>query len=173
MRLLMRCLCAPIGSAQGKDGTRCLANDSFGDRTEKRVAEPGSSVGRDDDQLDLLLARVVNDGLDRASPPHRRDQGTRLAPRRVEQGCEGLPRPVLVLLVEVGRHHGHEQRVWPRGNNFRKNMHEVELGREPLGQPAGEPQRPGRMGAEVCRGENATDLDHAVSPRCNPLRHER
>ena len=72
----------------GQDGAGRLADDPLGDRAQQDMAEAGPAVGGDDDQVDAVVDRIRDDRLDRASPPHRRDDRSGLAPGGVEQPVE-------------------------------------------------------------------------------------
>ena len=84
-----------VGIADGQDGAGGLADDPLGHRAQQDVAQARPAVGGDDDQVDLLLVGVIDDRLDRASPPHRRDHRGGFAPGGVEQAGRGSPWPGL------------------------------------------------------------------------------
>ena len=150
--------------------SRIVSTGQGASRTIRSATEPsrtwreaGPAVGGDDDQVDLQVDGVGDDGLDRAAPSDGGDDRSGRAPGGVEEPAEGLAGPLLVLLVVFRGHDRHQQRVGPGGEDLGEDVQQVQLGPQARGQPAGVAHGLLGMGAEVRRGQDGADLDHVAS----------
>ena len=109
-----------------------------------------------------MIDGIRNDRLDRATPPDGPDDGSGLSPGWVERAVERFLGPIFVFLVELGRHHGHQERVGAGRQDFGKDVQQVQLRTQPLGQPAGIADGLLGVGAEIGGSQDGLDLDHVA-----------
>ena len=100
--LTSRAVAARGAVADREDRARGFPDDPLGDRPEQDMAQPGSAVGRDHDQVDLPVAGVFHDPIDRIAPADRRFVALGMPPRRSTTDGQRDPRLLLGFLVILG-----------------------------------------------------------------------
>src|SRR5262245_4743997 len=93
--------------SNGQDRTGSFAHDPLGNGAQQYVAQAGAPVSGDHDELHMLIARILDDGINGASPAHCHLNRRWYSPGRLQKLLKTLLRPLFVFLVELRRHDGH------------------------------------------------------------------